>query len=358
MRGTHALAARRPLSFPRSLWRRLRPAIPSPRPSRARTLRSTPLPGQHRDPSAPGRDSPRPPCRHEGRRPNQQAGSHDRFASLPQLRRPTPRRPARPPTPVREAAEVVVEAAVPPGTLRALATPPRGARRSQAGTSHRARERIAPSRPDSSPVRADVVPAGQAGRRPAPPAPAADGGQVPPRLQQGRDPRPPRAGQPLDLPQLRLHRGGGPRKITLLSKTPVTAGEAYAAFLAALNTNGIAMYQTGKYWKLVRIADAEKGPSPRCSATTGTSRLSSRSPSSSGFATWTPTSCAPSWETSRRPQGADIQTIPPDILLVTDIGLNVRRIEKLLESLTAPARTTWCGSSRSSTPRRATWPTR
>jgi general secretion pathway protein D len=34
-------------------------------------------------------------------------------------------------------------------------------------------------------------------------------------------------------------------KITLLSKTPVTAEEAYAAFLAALTANGIAIYPSG-----------------------------------------------------------------------------------------------------------------
>ena len=51
-------------------------------------------------------------------------------------------------------------------------------------------------------------------------------------------------------------------KITLLSKSPVTADEAYAAFLAALSSNGIALYQTGRYWKLIRTADAKKTPIP------------------------------------------------------------------------------------------------
>ncbi|HEX9307315.1 MAG TPA: type II secretion system protein GspD, partial [Anaeromyxobacter sp.] len=51
-------------------------------------------------------------------------------------------------------------------------------------------------------------------------------------------------------------------KITLLSKVPVTADEAYAAFLVALNTNNIAVYATGKYYKLIRTADAKKNPIP------------------------------------------------------------------------------------------------
>ena len=126
-------------------------------------------------------------------------------------------------------------------------------------------------------------------------------------------------------------------KITLLSKTPVTPEEAYAAFLAALNTNGIAMYQTGKYWKLVRIADAKKVPIPTLlgedseypaveQPITKLFRLRYVEPDQLRAVLGNFTS----------PQGADIQTIPPDVLLITDISLNVRRIEKLLEALDRP----------------------
>ena len=126
-------------------------------------------------------------------------------------------------------------------------------------------------------------------------------------------------------------------KITLLSKTPVTPEEAYAAFLAALNANGIAMYQTGKYWKLVRIADAKKVPIPTLvgedadypaveQPVTKLFRLRYVDPDQLRAVLGNFTS----------PQGADIQTIQPDILLITDISLNVRRIEKLLEALDRP----------------------
>jgi len=126
-------------------------------------------------------------------------------------------------------------------------------------------------------------------------------------------------------------------KITLLSKTPVTPEEAYAAFLAALNANGIAMYQTGKYWKLVRIADAKKVPIPTLvgedadypaveQPVTKLFRLRYVDPDQLRAVLGNFTS----------PQGADIQTIQPDILLITDIALNIRRIEKLLEALDRP----------------------
>ncbi len=126
-------------------------------------------------------------------------------------------------------------------------------------------------------------------------------------------------------------------KITLLSKTPVTADEAYAAFLAALNTSGIAMYQTGKYWKLVRIADAKKVPIPTLLGD-DTEIPALEQPLTKLFRLRyvDPDQLRAVLGNFTSPQGADIQTIPPDILLVTDIGLNVRRIERLLEALDQP----------------------
>ena len=126
-------------------------------------------------------------------------------------------------------------------------------------------------------------------------------------------------------------------KITLLSKTPVTPEEAYAAFLAALNTNGIAMYQTGKYWKLVRIADAKKVPIPTILSDDGeVPALEQPITKLFRLRYVDPDQLRAVLGNFTSPQGADIQTIPPDILLVTDIGLNVRRIEKLLEALDRP----------------------
>jgi general secretion pathway protein D len=123
-------------------------------------------------------------------------------------------------------------------------------------------------------------------------------------------------------------------KITLLSKTPVTAEEAYAAFLVALNTNNIAVYATGRYYKLIRTADAKKNPIPLYTD------------SDSG----TPANEQPITKVLRlshvdadqmrgvvsnfvSPQGADVVSIPPDMLIVTDTGLNIRRIERLLEAV-------------------------
>lgn len=126
-------------------------------------------------------------------------------------------------------------------------------------------------------------------------------------------------------------------KITLLSKTTVNADEAYAAFLAVLSANNIAIYPTGRYYKLVRAGDAKKVPIPTYTGDrsqtpaleqpiTKLIRLSSGDADQmkgilSGFLS---------------PQGADIQSIPPDLLIITDIGLNIRRLEKMIEAIDRP----------------------
>jgi len=126
-------------------------------------------------------------------------------------------------------------------------------------------------------------------------------------------------------------------KITLLSKTPVTPEEAYAAFLSALNANGIAIYQSGKYYRLVRIADAKKTAIPTIvdgtveyapvdQPITKLFRLRYVDPDQLRAVLGNFTS----------PQGADVQTIQPDILLVTDVALNIHRIERMLEALDRP----------------------
>ncbi len=123
-------------------------------------------------------------------------------------------------------------------------------------------------------------------------------------------------------------------KITLLSKTAVNAEEAYAAFLAALNANNIAIYPTGKYYRLGRAADGKKLPIPTYTdPTTGT-------PASEQVVTKVIRLHYADADQLRgvmgnfiSPQGADIQSVPPDTLIITDIGLNIRRIERMIDAI-------------------------
>jgi general secretion pathway protein D len=126
-------------------------------------------------------------------------------------------------------------------------------------------------------------------------------------------------------------------KITLLSKTPVSAEEAYAAFLAALNANNIAVYPSGRYYKLVRIADAKKTPIPTL-LESGAEAPALEQPVTKLFKLRyaDPDQLRAVMGNFTSPQGADIQSVPPDTLIVTDIGLNVRRIERMIEAIDQP----------------------
>jgi general secretion pathway protein D len=125
-------------------------------------------------------------------------------------------------------------------------------------------------------------------------------------------------------------------KITLLSKTPVTAEEAYAAFLAALNSNNIAVYPTGRYYKLIRTADSKKNPIP--TYTGGGDTPANEQPVTKVIRLQNADADQMRGIVGNfiSPQGSDVQSIPPDMLIVTDIGLNIRRIERIIEAVDRP----------------------
>jgi general secretion pathway protein D len=126
-------------------------------------------------------------------------------------------------------------------------------------------------------------------------------------------------------------------KITLLSQVPVTSEEAYAAFVSALSANNIVIYPAGgRYLRLARIADAKKSPIPLVDD-------KGRAPASEqpvtkifrlGFTE--PEQLKGILGNFTSPQGADIQSIPPDMLIVTDTGLNIRRLERILDQVDQP----------------------
>jgi len=126
-------------------------------------------------------------------------------------------------------------------------------------------------------------------------------------------------------------------KITLLSKTPVNADEAYAAFLAALTANGIALYPSGRYYKLARMADAKKAPIPTL-LDDGSEAPALEQPVTKivRLKYADPDQLRGILGNFMSPQGADIQSVPPDVLIVTDIGLNLRRLERLVEAIDRP----------------------
>jgi general secretion pathway protein D len=54
----------------------------------------------------------------------------------------------------------------------------------------------------------------------------------------------------------------GKNDITIVSRTPVSVSAAYAAFLSALEANGMSLVPAGAYWKVIERKDAAKAPLP------------------------------------------------------------------------------------------------
>lgn len=146
-------------------------------------------------------------------------------------------------------------------------------------------------------------------------------------------------------------------EITVVSKEPVSADEAYALLAAALHANNIAMYRSGKYYNLVRVTDAKKSPIPTL--------IDDRDP--------IPATVQPVTRVVRlkyaaaeqmkrilsnfvSPSGSDIQAIPPDLLIITDVGLNLRRIERLVREIDQPGRDQQRWPSAATTPEIAAGP--
>jgi general secretion pathway protein D len=125
-------------------------------------------------------------------------------------------------------------------------------------------------------------------------------------------------------------------KITILSNAPVPADEVWNVFVAALDANNWAVYPVGHYWKLV-----EKKQSARANVPTYLERGQEAPPTEQMVTKLFKLRYVEADQmrnvlnqfTSR---DSDFQIFPPDTLIISDLGLNMRRLERLLEQLDMP----------------------
>src|SRR5436190_3874804 len=125
-------------------------------------------------------------------------------------------------------------------------------------------------------------------------------------------------------------------KITILSNSPIPADEVWNVFVAALDANNWAVYPVGKYWKLVEKKQSsranipiflEKGQEPPPTEQMVTKLFKLRYVEADQMRN------VLNQFTSR---DSDFQIFPPDTLVISDLGLNMRRLEKLIEQLDQP----------------------
>jgi general secretion pathway protein D len=130
-------------------------------------------------------------------------------------------------------------------------------------------------------------------------------------------------------------------KITIVGpkhgKEWVTASEAYAAFLAALDANGLSLYQMGKYYKLVEKRDARRKAVP--------TYLDSKesTPADERYVTRLfrlkyadPDTVNGLMGELIGPDGMS-RPFQPDLLIISDQALNLRRLEKIIEQIDVPS---------------------
>ncbi|MCR9160932.1 MAG: type II secretion system secretin GspD [Nannocystaceae bacterium] len=129
-------------------------------------------------------------------------------------------------------------------------------------------------------------------------------------------------------------RGG---KVTILSPEPVTVEEAYAAFYAALQTMGLTVEPSGKYFKIVESTGAESRTLPVYGP-------GGRAPANDRFVTQL-----------IRPKGADVAEITGvlnklktkagavetagDLIILTDTGSSVKRLMRIIREIDDPEKT-------------------
>jgi general secretion pathway protein D len=125
-------------------------------------------------------------------------------------------------------------------------------------------------------------------------------------------------------------------KITILSNRPIPPEEVWNVFVAALDANNWAVYPVGHYWKLSEKKQSARGniptflepgqePPPIEQMVTKLFKLR--------YVEADQMRNTLNQFTSR---DADFQIFPPDTLIISDLGLNMRRLERLIEQLDQP----------------------
>ena len=129
-------------------------------------------------------------------------------------------------------------------------------------------------------------------------------------------------------------------KITILSNSPIPADEVWNVFVAALDANNWAVYPIGapdrRYWKLV-----EKKQSSRANIPTFI-EPGQEAPNSEQMVTklfklrYVEADQMRNVLNQFTSRDSDFQIFPPDTLIISDLGMNMRRLERFIEQLDQP----------------------
>ncbi len=125
-------------------------------------------------------------------------------------------------------------------------------------------------------------------------------------------------------------------KITILSNAPIPADEVWSVFVAALDANNWAVYPVGSYWKLTEKKQSSRAVIPTYLDSGEEAPATEQMVTKLFKLRFVEADQMRNVLAQFTSRDADLQGIPPDTLIVSDLGLNVRRIEKLIEQLDHP----------------------
>lgn len=125
-------------------------------------------------------------------------------------------------------------------------------------------------------------------------------------------------------------------KISILGPSDVTAEEAYAAFLAALESNNLTITPTGRFLKIVPKKDSIRTSIPMYLDSSSQPPLDERMVTKFFRLHYNDADPIKNVIQQFITRDGEITPFPPDVLIISDNGLNMNRIDKLLTQLDQP----------------------
>ena len=125
-------------------------------------------------------------------------------------------------------------------------------------------------------------------------------------------------------------------KITILSNSPIPADEVWNVFLAALDANNWAVYPVGRYWKLVEKKQSSRANVPLYLEPGAEAPASEQMVTKIFKLRYVEADQMRNVLNQFTSRDSDFQIFPPETMIVSDLGLNMRRLEKLVEQLDQP----------------------
>ncbi len=138
----------------------------------------------------------------------------------------------------------------------------------------------------------------------------------------------------------------GKTDMTIVSRGPVTVPQAYAAFLSALEANGMALVPAGAFWKVVERKEASKTTVPMYELKDGSLQRVSPDETRAGELPNSDAEVTMLYEVkyankdqvenlirTLMSKNAELQKPPGNLLILTDSGSNILRIMEVLDKI-------------------------